>query len=108
MALEVSTLVRIEELGGATELNGAFEPYQLLRSIYCLLPYKVLSLEDPVRHRVILVQIEDLTVVNGVLFGYAHRLKLAWHEIWDGHLLDLELSNVGKLTGVQNPIQHMD
>ena len=91
MTFENSSLVSIEELIRAVELNRAFVPGDLLGGFNILLSHKVFSLKDTLGHWVILIEIENLTLVNGVFLSDAHWLKVGGVKVRMGNLLDLKL-----------------
>ena len=105
MALENSCLVCIEELEGAVELNRAFVSGYLLRALYILLSHKVFCLIDTLRHWVILVQVENLTLVDRVLLSNAHWLKVVGVKVGMGNLLYLELFYESKVPRLYNSLQ---
>ena len=91
MTFKSSSFVCIEELERAVELNRPLVPCDILGALNILLSHKVFCFINTLWHRVILIEIENLTHVNRVLVSDAHRLKVVRHEVRMRNLFNLIL-----------------
>ena len=104
MTFKDSSLVSIEELIRAVEFNRAFVPSDLLWALDILLSHKVFSLKDTLGHWVILIEVENLALVNGVFLSNTHWLKVGGIKVRMGNLLDLKFPDKFKVSRLYDPL----